>query len=571
MTVEDGSTEEVSTGEAPIDEVTTPADGLGGRSSAPASDSDLGVLLAALLGGAGIVHLVAASQHVGGGSWVDPVGFALVGWLQLAPAAVLLARRASRGVVALSLVVNAVALTLWTLSRTVGLPVGSHVGVVEPVGLADGITVALQVLAVVVAVVILTAGERVRVGRVLPATLGVAALALATLPLVTGEATTVHEHAAHNSEMAAVDAARCDMGFNPQSYWDVARRTGVDTYAGGAMASHSAVASSADGHGHGTTATSLLDSLRANPDPLEGRGSAGLDDLVSATNLAAGGEVASARLVEALSRAEDEDYSAWERWTAARAGAGGGHAHGAAAPAAGSAAAGTGDDNGGHGGHAGAQPWTAMVDQAQCVKLAKELATARAVAAKYPTAAAAEAGGWQKVTPYVPGIAAHYMKFSIVDGEFDVEQPEMLLYDGEGPDSHIVGLSYYMLHDGTDEPTQGFTGPNDHFHRHVGLCTSNESGVVIGDSTTTVAECEARGGRKADGSSGWMAHAWVVPGCESPWGVFSGANPLLDSAVTESAPTNDGHCAGNRGGERYDLRPGERPAATSGGETASGN
>ena len=33
------------------------------------------------------------------------------------------------------------------------------------------------------------------------------------------------------------------------------------------------------------------------------------------------------------------------------------------------------------------------------------------------------------------------------------------------------------------------------------------------------------GGKKAEGGNGWMSHAWVVPGCESPWGVFSGATP----------------------------------------------
>jgi hypothetical protein len=30
----------------------------------------------------------------------------------------------------------------------------------------------------------------------------------------------------------------------------------------------------------------------------------------------------------------------------------------------------------------------------------------------------------------VPGIAAHYMNFSLVDRTFNVEEPEMLLYDG---------------------------------------------------------------------------------------------------------------------------------------------
>ena len=68
----------------------------------------------------------------------------------------------------------------------------------------------------------------------------------------------------------------------------------------------------------------------------------------------------------------------------------------------------------------------------------------------------------------MPGIAAHYMNFGLVDGEFAVDEPEMILYDGDGPDAHVVGLSYYVLQDGDAEPTQGFTGDNDHYHRHSG-------------------------------------------------------------------------------------------------------
>lgn len=93
-------------------------------------------------------------------------------------------------------------------------------------------------------------------------------------------------------------------------------------------------------------------------------------------------------------------------------------------------------------------------------------------------------------------------------------EPEMLLHDGEGPDAHVVGLGYYILHGGDAEPTQGFTGPNDHFHRHVGLCV--RGALVVGDSTTTEEDCQVRGGRKMAGGSGWMNHVWIVPGCESP-------------------------------------------------------
>ena len=165
----------------------------------------------------------------------------------------------------------------------------------------------------------------------------------------------------------------------------------------------------------------------------------------------------------------------------------------------------------------------------------------------------------------MPGIAAHYMNFGLVDGEFAVDEPEMILYDGDGPDAHVAGLSYYVLQDGDAEPTQGFTGDNDHYHRHQGLCTG--AGGVIGDSTTTEEECAARGGFKANGSKGWMSHAWVVPGCESPWGVFSAATPLLEGALGEASGENEGGCLGSAVRARYGLGQvvGAAPASTGGG------
>jgi hypothetical protein len=49
---------------------------------------------------------------------------------------------------------------------------------------------------------------------------------------------------------------------------------------------------------------------------------------------------------------------------------------------------------------------------------------------------------------------------------------------------------------------------------------------------------------------------WVIPGCESPWGVFSGANPILDGALKEASGTDGGGCAGSSVRDRYDLTPG---------------
>ncbi len=110
--------------------------------------------------------------------------------------------------------------------------------------------------------------------------------------------------------------------------------------------------------------------------------------------------------------------------------------------------------------------------------------------------------------------------------------------------------------------TQGFTGANDHSHRHVGLCQG--AGGVIGDSTLTAEECAARGGVKADGSKGWMSHAWVVPGCESPWGVFSAASPLLDGELSRHSGDDDGGCAGSAVRDRYGLDDDVRSTSLSG-------
>lgn len=156
--------------------------------------------------------------------------------------------------------------------------------------------------------------------------------------------------------------------------------------------------------------------------------------------------------------------------------------------------------------------------------LAAELTKARDVTETYATVAEAERAGYRAVTPYLPLIGAHYMRFVIVDGTFELEQPEMLLYDGTKMSSRIVGLSYYVR--GDKEPN-GFAGPNDHWHRHIGLCVDTENPFVVGDEQTTEEQCRRRGGMKVEGADGWMVHAWVVPGWESPRGVFSAENAQL--------------------------------------------
>lgn len=503
---------------------------------------------------AGIVHLVMVPVHAE--SVVDATGFAVVGWLQVLLAIGVLVRP-SRFLVTSTVAVNTIAVALWVWSRTTGLPFGGHAGVAEDVGFLDGLTAAFGATAAVGGLALLwrpQLGARLSepaivVGSLIPVAALVATSVALADPSVTvhshdeGELAAGHAHgtgADHDAEMAAIAANRCDLDINPAAYWHEAALASVDTVMGGSHA----------GDDHGTTVSSTPPRLKGSPE---------LDALIAATTKK-GGEVKDAQVIVELSKVDDETYRQWLAWLPTYSAAA--HEHSSAvAP----------DDNAGHGGHLGPQPWIAMTDPAECDQLRAELAQAREVALRYPTAADAMAAGWTKVTPYLPGIAAHYMKFSAVDGTFDIGEPEMLLYDGDGPEASMVGLSYYLVHTSDAEPTQGFTGPNDHFHRHIGLCIGR--GGVIGDSTLTAEECAAIGGRKADGQSGWMNHVWIVPGCESPWGMFSGASPLLDDTLAKRSGTDGGGCAGSGVRDRYDLSPGSSlntPVTVRGGlETAS--
>jgi len=103
----------------------------------------------------------------------------------------------------------------------------------------------------------------------------------------------------------------------------------------------------------------------------------------------------------------------------------------------------------------------------------------------------------------------------------------MLLYDGNGLDARIVGLSYLGLTD-PENPPEGFAGPNDPWHQHIGLCLKGTR--VIGDVDTTEEECVERGGRKSALDDLWMAHAWVSPAGRAPGARSARSTPTSASA-----------------------------------------
>jgi hypothetical protein len=499
------------------------------------------MLLASLLLAAGAVHLVMAPIHAPE-SAVEAIGFAGVGWAQILVGIGLLIRP-SRELISIGILLNVAVLAAYVVSRTAGLPFGAQPGVAESVAAIDLTVAIFEAAFIAVAVLLLVqpsfaddsrrgrqlSFESIAVASALPLiVLFVTSVQLADPELVQhshgeGGGSSVfssgHSHGAPGVDLVSLASNRCDLGFNPAAYWRETTIAGVDTLMGGAAAvsDHSAMAA-----------------VQGSPE---------LDKLIS-TQVTVEGEAGDAIMVMELSKVSDEVYTDWLRWLGASGMLGHAHHVNPLAP-----------DDSGMGGHIGPQMWHAMTDQAQCDALAAELELARQTALKYPTVADAKAAGWRQVTPYVPGIAAHFMNFSLVDGVFDIEQPEMILYDGTHDDANVVGLSYFIRLDGDAEPSQGFTGINDHYHRHIGLCVG--PGGVIGDSTTTGEECEAMGGRKATAQNGWMNHAWVVPGCESPWGMFSGVNPILDSTLGQNSGKDGGGCAGSGVLDRYDLSPGD--------------
>jgi hypothetical protein len=179
--------------------------------------------------------------------------------------------------------------------------------------------------------------------------------------------------------------------------------------------------------------------------------------------------------------------------------------------------------------------FTQGVSPADRVELARQLVLAREVALQYPTARDAQAAGLHRAGPFSPGLGAHYISFgnsgSNPDGAMsddDIGKPLAWIYDGTHPDSRIVGL-FYMT---PLEDPAGFAGPNDTWHVHHGICiTTSARGDIdtpLGaDHGATRAECDAVGGNLLDQTQ-YLLHVWVVPGFESPEGVFS----HLSSAIT---------------------------------------
>ncbi len=433
-------------------------------------------LVVAACAGSAVIHFAYAPTHIDEDA-VHGAFFLAVAWGQLGVAFALARWREARWPWWAAVGLNAAVAAVWLVSRTLGVP-GSDA---EAVGFPDALATGFEVVAVAAALLALRPAVAGRpLARLHPVVGGVAAVALmgvvsaSVTPSIAGE----HDHggAGHGAEGESAAGADHTDGHDhgdPQAVANVDRDDRCDLGFNTAAFNDVSVPGVPHAHDDGEPVDFTLDEwAEVFVDPDDGIPVEVVVDFIEQHPVMRDG-ILSGGLTHAL----DPD------------------------------------------------PWNPMTDPDECEALADELTRAKEVAATYPTIADAEAAGYTKVTTYYPGIAAHYMNFDHLRDGFVLEEPEMLLYDGDGPTAGMVGLSYYILKEGEDEPTEGFTGDNDHYHRHVGLCIKD--GVVAAGSNTTDEQCGALGGDKSDGTAGWMSHVWITPGCESDWGVFSGANPTL--------------------------------------------
>jgi hypothetical protein len=151
-----------------------------------------------------------------------------------------------------------------------------------------------------------------------------------------------------------------------------------------------------------------------------------------------------------------------------------------------------------------------------------QVTSVRDWAMQYPTAQSATAAGYQQITVFFHGIAAHYLNFSLLDSTFDPAHPEVLLYGEQG---QLVGVNY-IVYSGASPP-EGFPGDLDGWHEHPVLCRSTSSGLIIAAEETTAAQCAAMGGVQFSFAGYYLLHVWCIPGWESPEGIFSHENSRI--------------------------------------------
>lgn len=129
----------------------------------------------------------------------------------------------------------------------------------------------------------------------------------------------------------------------------------------------------------------------------------------------------------------------------------------------------------------------------------QEIAKLRAAMVKYHDLENAQADGYNiPATDYVSKMGFHYLNLGLLDQEFELERPELLLYVPK-PNGELkfVGVEYATPIEDLNNPPpppEGFSGDADHW------VINHEAGL-------------------------WTLHVWV--GLPNPDGIFAAQNPRL--------------------------------------------
>lgn len=107
--------------------------------------------------------------------------------------------------------------------------------------------------------------------------------------------------------------------------------------------------------------------------------------------------------------------------------------------------------------------------------------------------------GYKNINVFVAGQGCHYLNSNLLDGKFDPNRPEILVYDeSPGRDPVLVAVEYAVPISASPNAPEGFTGPYDVWDEN------DDFGL-------------------------WTLHAWTA--LPNPDGVFAPNNPLAPQAT----------------------------------------
>jgi hypothetical protein len=124
-----------------------------------------------------------------------------------------------------------------------------------------------------------------------------------------------------------------------------------------------------------------------------------------------------------------------------------------------------------------------------------ELQRVRSATAKYHNFFKAVDDGYVDINVVMPNMGYHFMKLNLVDANFEISKPEILVYNKtQNGRMQLVAVEYAVPLNLSASAPSGFTGDNDVWDRNMGF------GL-------------------------WLLHAWIW--AYNPNGVFKSTNPLV--------------------------------------------